>query len=720
MTRLAKNPILIHTTSDCQALGGRLQKATHSSAPQDGPAWEAHALWGRSISDLLACTGNIFLISARICSQSTKLLRRSPWSSRPLALPEPGRALLPLRVQRFCPWRENPTGGPPREIDRVLVDEHLTSCSACVTGKRMPPLKDDPLCPRCFFGLFIKPRKPCLLRLIPCKGSGQPSAPPSSALADSPALARWRDLQYLKKVAGEESVDVEVRDPQGSHTFGMGQYQQMPFKEIIKRLTEGDASLYVTTQRIASDRYGPKALCGPPLCGALSCDFPVNPTIAGNLVPSQFNIWMGHSRHGSSSGLHHDFHDNFYCLLRGRKEFRLYSPGLSELLPTHGMAKPSNMPKLHPNGLISYLKGIRQDGAHELAVLRTRQLTLEQKASDLRALLNQREGAMSAAPAHCKSFRELDKEVKELNHMLSQVEAELDDCLEAALDAVADDTDVEDDESVSEDSELMEGRLVGKGAFPDHFCLRGTRKAAATSWEGPSSATNARERFWSVWVEEGDILYLPASWFHEVFSYSKSNNGKTGDADYAGVCEANVHLALNIWLHPPASDGTFEEPYPDRFWAQHAAPQIEKQKAVSAIAGAFTKQTPTSDSQQQGSTVNSNNPFAGSGVEDIRWGQSVHIPCASSKALKVSSPPPRGCKNPKAGYSASASPVRNPEKRRKPRRTPLSTLCAVTFKELAYFDAGSSDRSICAHDAAISKPSSTPENLTIYLHLSCG
>ncbi|OEH73745.1 swim zinc finger domain-containing protein [Cyclospora cayetanensis] len=529
------------------------------------------------------------------------------------APPRPEVSLLMLVSKRdvaFCPWRENPTGGPPREIDRVLVDEHLTSCSACVTGKRMPPLKDDPLCPRCFFGLFIKPRKPCLLRLIPCKGSGQPSAPPSSALADSPALARWRDLQYLKKVAGEESVDVEVRDPQGSHTFGMGQYQQMPFKEIIKRLTEGDASLYVTTQRIASDRYGPKALCGPPLCGALSCDFPVNPTIAGNLVPSQFNIWMGHSRHGSSSGLHHDFHDNFYCLLRGRKEFRLYSPGLSELLPTHGMAKPSNMPKLHPNGLISYLKGIRQDGAHELAVLRTRQLTLEQKASDLRALLNQREGAMSAAPAHCKSFRELDKEVKELNHMLSQVEAELDDCLEAALDAVADDTDVEDDESVSEDSELMEGRLVGKGAFPDHFCLRGTRKAAASKLLLRTFVARLPYPLVPMVVESSGLLRIRSF---------------VGGAFKCHQCEGKV-----------LEYGTFEEPYPDRFWAQHAAPQIEKQKAVSAIAGAFTKQTPTSDSQQQGSTVNSNNPFAGSGVEDIRWGQSVHIPCASSSVLALS------------------------------------------------------------------------------------
>lgn len=35
------------------------------------------------------------------------------------------------------------------------------------------------------------------------------------------------------------------------------------------------------------------------------------------------NVWIGSSADGSSSGLHHDFHDNLYSLLRGRKRFRL-------------------------------------------------------------------------------------------------------------------------------------------------------------------------------------------------------------------------------------------------------------------------------------------------------------------------------------------------------------------------------------------------------------
>lgn len=90
-------------------------------------------------------------------------------------------------------------------------------------------------------------------------------------------------------------------------------------------------------------------------------DFPLRPALLGRLVPQNMNLWMGrrcdgargcfvcdviHILHaqshqrtsnppptnqptsaaGSTSGLHHDYHDNLYVLLRGLKTFRLYSP----------------------------------------------------------------------------------------------------------------------------------------------------------------------------------------------------------------------------------------------------------------------------------------------------------------------------------------------------------------------------------------------------------
>lgn len=59
-------------------------------------------------------------------------------------------------------------------------------------------------------------------------------------------------------------------------------------------------------------------------------DFPLRPALLGKLVPQNLNLWMGRSKAGTSSGLHHDYHDNLYILLRGRKRFRLYSPADAE------------------------------------------------------------------------------------------------------------------------------------------------------------------------------------------------------------------------------------------------------------------------------------------------------------------------------------------------------------------------------------------------------
>ena len=48
----------------------------------------------------------------------------------------------------------------------------------------------------------------------------------------------------------------------------------------------------------------------------------------------------------------------------------------------------------------------------------------------------------------------------------------------------------------------------------------------------------------------GDILYLPASWFHEVQSRSAGKG----------------HMAFNYWFHPPDAQNDFEHPYSTDFW----------------------------------------------------------------------------------------------------------------------------------------------------------
>ena len=48
----------------------------------------------------------------------------------------------------------------------------------------------------------------------------------------------------------------------------------------------------------------------------------------------------------------------------------------------------------------------------------------------------------------------------------------------------------------------------------------------------------------------GEILYLPASWWHQVLSFG----GLEG------------HLAMNYWFHPPDASNNFEKPYSSDFW----------------------------------------------------------------------------------------------------------------------------------------------------------
>ena len=59
-------------------------------------------------------------------------------------------------------------------------------------------------------------------------------------------------------------------------------------------------------------------------------------------------MWLGRSD-AASSGLHHDFHDNLYALLRGTKRFRLFSPADAALMQTAG-----TISKVHQNGRINY------------------------------------------------------------------------------------------------------------------------------------------------------------------------------------------------------------------------------------------------------------------------------------------------------------------------------------------------------------------------------
>ena len=70
-------------------------------------------------------------------------------------------------------------------------------------------------------------------------------------------------------------------------------------------------------------------------------------------------------------------------------------------------------------------------------------------------------------------------------------------------------------------------------------------------------------------VRAGEMLFLPASWFHEVTSFSS----------------AGGHIAFNYWMHPARHGAPFDAPYEDDFWARRYA-QLSKAGAGAAKSAA--------------------------------------------------------------------------------------------------------------------------------------
>jgi hypothetical protein len=111
-------------------------------------------------------------------------------------------------------------------------------------------------------------------------------------------------------------VKVESKGTFGG--FGFGRSSLMKLHEFLEKWGGGEEGLYMTTQDLDdepadgddddADEVLP-ALMAPPLSDVMDC-FPLRPQPVAELLPSSYNVWVGASRAGSSSGLHHDFHDN--------------------------------------------------------------------------------------------------------------------------------------------------------------------------------------------------------------------------------------------------------------------------------------------------------------------------------------------------------------------------------------------------------------------------
>jgi mannose-6-phosphate isomerase-like protein (cupin superfamily) len=414
-------------------------------------------------------------------------------------------------------------------------------------------IKKSNLTPEKFFQQYISERRPVVIQGLP---------------DDLIQLQKWTN-EYLIEKAGSESIMVEKRDS-AKDSFGKGKEVPMKLEEFIQRVKEKDEMHYLTTQDVLSDEDGRADLMAP-FMKHLKKTFPLVPELTRNLVPQNVNLWMGNNGEGTSSGLHHDYHDNLYIVLRGSKRFRLYAPDDVEHMYTRG-----ELVKIHPNGRINY------KGEETTAY-----------GADLKADAAAR--ASNAKDEAERMLEEAERGVKEgrsgAEDDLERAEEMMEAAMEALIDAEMGDSDDEEgcDEDEDDDDDAM-GLFVGNvdklddldsdGDEKDEDCKPSAEEEEDSldftiprlvdkTVKNPNNfsridphlldcedklqaeyplTANAKPAFCE--VRQGEMLYLPASWLHEVSSFGSKNG----------------HMALNYWFHPPDALDNFDNPYSTDFW----------------------------------------------------------------------------------------------------------------------------------------------------------
>ena len=178
--------------------------------------------------------------------------------------------------------------------------------------------------PRRFYSDHVYARRPAVFR------SGL------SALGLG-GLERLKDCaDVLRRVAGDEDVEVSTTYGRSFRPSEAAGVETMRFGDFLDRIggasnddDDDDDGLryYLATQTIGVDQdTGRPHLHSVPtsqFLESLDPPLPRTPAILGDLIPVNYNIWLGGGGAGrTNSGLHHDYHDNFYVLCAGEKEVR--------------------------------------------------------------------------------------------------------------------------------------------------------------------------------------------------------------------------------------------------------------------------------------------------------------------------------------------------------------------------------------------------------------
>ena len=269
---------------------------------------------------------------------------------------------------------------------------------------------------------------------------------------------------------------------------------------------------------------------------------------------------------------------------------------------------------LHPNGLISYEDiPVRADGLSNRAACKARVHALEQK---IEALKTQSKGKGKKHSKELKALMDAHDEALDELAMFALEEqdgGEVDDfdALMAGLDDVEEELSTagpskvtkgsggeaeeeigngddgeewngiihDDEDGVSDDSDEDEGEEGSDDDSADEKMGDGSEKPSepssfsriptahvhqlldipTTAALPPNFSTSEFPKLrkasapYVVELSAGEMLYLPASWWHEVTSTSADDAKQGGD----------VHMAFNYWFYPPDALDNFEAPYED-------------------------------------------------------------------------------------------------------------------------------------------------------------
>ncbi|TDH65654.1 hypothetical protein CCR75_005375 [Bremia lactucae] len=381
------------------------------------------------------------------------------------------------------------------------------------------------------------------------------------------ALRKWSlSNDRLKELMGGGDTKLAIeRRGDLLDKFGKGIKVEMTFGDFLQLLEAGNEMHYLTTQEVLNDENGrPEVMTS--FMKKLQPDFPLRPKLLGHLIPQNINLWMGSSKHATSSGLHHDHHDNLYVLLRGTKHFRLYSPADATNLYPRGQ-----MSQIHFNGLINYVgKETTPYGADIVAERETlaafetsaaewelaeAEKAMEKGVPGAVARLQAAEDRLEKAMLHVLHIdkNEFDEDENVENGTFHFEESDSEGNDDSEMDEL-DTLDIKEHEMKTFKRQVSEVEVT----YPENFSqvdlsrLSGSEEAQQELHAEYPHFCQAKAAICE--LEAGEMLYLPASWFHEVKSLNSTQN-------YG-------HMALNYWYHPPdqLTPEFYASPYSSPLW----------------------------------------------------------------------------------------------------------------------------------------------------------